>query len=71
MEKSYTPEDVAEKIGLKKTTIWKYIRNGKIIANKFGTHYRITQEQLDVFLAASSTVQQIAGTQLNERSEIQ
>lgn len=66
MEKAYTPEDVAEKLGLKKTTIWKYIRIGKMAANKFGTHYRITQQQLDNFLVASSTVQQIT----NERSEI-
>jgi len=70
MDKTYTTEEIAELIGLKKTTVWKYIRTGKLIANRFGTHYRITQEQLDDFLAASSTVQQMTGTQSGERSEI-
>ena len=66
MDKIYTPEEIAEQLGLKKTTIWKYIRNGKMAANKFGTHYRVTQQQLDDFLAASTTIPQTGN---NERSD--
>ena len=68
MERIYTSEEVAEKLGLKKTTVWKYIRTGKIGANKFGTHYRITQQQLDHFLESTSIVQQTTGTNPQDHS---
>ncbi len=51
----YTPEQVAEKLQLSVRTIWAYIREGKLPASKMGRKYRISDEQLDRFMAAQET----------------
>jgi len=47
MTKYYSCEDIAACLGVKKLTVWDWIRKGKLKAKKIGKMYRISQEQLD------------------------
>lgn len=59
MEKFYSCEQVAERYGVKISTVWSWIREKKLRATKIGKLYRITSEQLEEFelneSAASAT----------------
>ncbi len=46
----YTAEEVAEKLRIRKETVWKYIRDKQLRATKLGKHYRITPADLQDFL---------------------
>ena len=50
-----TPQEVAEYLQLTPDTIYRYIREGKLAAAKFGRHYRIPKENVDLLLLVSST----------------
>jgi len=45
-----TVNEVAEKLRLHPATIAKYVREGKILALKFGRVWRIREEELTKFL---------------------
>lgn len=49
MEKFYSCEQVAERYGVKISTVWSWIREKKLRATKIGKLYRITSEQLEEF----------------------
>jgi excisionase family DNA binding protein len=51
----YTPEEVAEKLKLNVNTVWRYIKDGKLQAAKFGNRYRISEDQLREFFERMST----------------
>jgi excisionase family DNA binding protein len=51
----FTPSEVAKELQLNLLTIYKYIRNKKLLAIKFGRTYRITQEDLDKFIESNKT----------------
>jgi len=53
-----TPEQVADYLQLNKDTVYRYIREGKLVASKLGRSYRIPKENVDLFLLATSTSQQ-------------
>jgi len=50
-----TPEQVAGYLQLNKDTVYRYIREGKLIASRLGRSYRIKKDNLDLFLLATST----------------
>jgi len=50
-----TPSEVAEELQLNLLTIYKYIRNKKLMAVRFGRNYRITKEDLDKFITSNKT----------------
>ena len=50
-----TPEQVANYLQLNKDTVYRYIREGKLVASKLGRSYRIPKENVDLFLLATST----------------
>ena len=56
----YTCEQVAERYGVKKTTVWEWIRKKKLTAIKLGRDYRIRQEDLDAFEDARVTTRDSA-----------
>jgi len=45
-----TPEQVAEYLQLDPTTIYRYIKEGKLFASKIGRQYRVPKESVDIFL---------------------
>jgi len=49
MEKYLTCDDVAEKYGVKKITVWAWIREKKLNAIQTGKNYRIRLEDLREF----------------------
>jgi excisionase family DNA binding protein len=63
-----TPEQVADYLQLNKDTVYRYIREGKLVASKLGRNYRIPKENVDLFLLATST-SQIAREALFNRLE--
>lgn len=51
----FTPSEVAKELQLNLLTIYKYIRNKKLLAIKFGRNYRIAIEDLDKFIKSNKT----------------
>ena len=51
----HTVEETAEQLKVSKMTIYRHIKAGKLIAHKVGKDYRISQADLDAFLAAIRT----------------
>jgi excisionase family DNA binding protein len=50
-----TPQEVAEYLQLAPETVYRYIRQGKLVASKMGRQYRIPKENVQLFLMATST----------------
>ena len=50
-----TPEQVADYLQLNKDTVYRYIREGKLVASRLGRSYRVTKSNVDLFLLATST----------------
>src|SRR5215210_7643507 len=53
--------DVAEMIGVKETTVYKWCKEGKLPCLKVGKHWRIRREALEDFLKASERPRTLAG----------
>lgn len=45
----YTCKEVAERYGVKTTTVWNWCRTGKLEAIRIGKSYRIREEAFAVF----------------------
>lgn len=50
MEKIFTPQEVADRLKIKKATVYELIKRGELNATKIGKQIRISQEQLDQYL---------------------
>lgn len=55
MEVYLTPEDVGRELKLGVLTIYKYIREKKLRAIRFGRTYRIAKTDFDEFVNTSKT----------------
>ena len=51
----FTPEQVAKYMQINMVTIYKNIKEGKLLAFKIGKQYRITAESINLFIAENST----------------
>jgi len=56
MQQVFTPQQVAEYLQVSPETIYRYIKEGKLVASRFGRTYRIPQRNVELFLLATSTV---------------
>lgn len=55
MEEIYTPEQVAKKLSVTKTTVLRWLRSGELKGVRLGHKtWRIREEQLDAFLKGRS-----------------
>ena len=50
-----TPDRAAEYLQVDRETIYRYIRQGKLIASRLGRSYRVPRRSLDLLLWATST----------------
>jgi excisionase family DNA binding protein len=50
-----TPHEVANELQLNLLTIYRYIRDKKILASRFGRKYRISREDLNKFIKSNET----------------
>ncbi len=55
----FTPEQAAEYLQVDKETIYRYIRQGKLVASKLGRAYRIPKSSIDLLLWATRTREDI------------
>ena len=55
MREIMTPPQVAEYLQLTPETVYRYIREGKLVASRLGRQYRISRESVEMLLAATST----------------
>ncbi len=46
MEKLFTCEDIATRYGVAISTVWKWIREKKLIAIRIEKNYRVTESEL-------------------------
>lgn len=51
----FTPEQAAEYLQLGRETVYRYIRQGKLVASKLGRTYRIPRSSIDLLLWATRT----------------
>ena len=51
----FTPEQAAEYLQVNRETIYRYIRDGKLVASKLGRAYRVPKRSLDLLLWATRT----------------
>ena len=51
----FTPEQAAEYLQVNRETIYRYIRDGKLVASKLGRTYRVPKRSLDLLLWATRT----------------
>src|ERR687886_1025220 len=54
-------EDVAELIGVKETTVWRWCREGTLPCLKVGKHWRVRREALEEFLRHSERSTTLVG----------
>jgi len=47
----YTCQQIAEKFNVKRRTVWSWIRSGKLPAIRLGEQYRVSEEDLQRFIA--------------------
>lgn len=50
MENYLTPEDIVESLKVKKTTVWTWLRTGKLKGTKTGKIWRIKESDMNDFL---------------------
>jgi excisionase family DNA binding protein len=50
-----TPEQAADYLQINRETVYRYIREGKLVASKLGRAYRIPRSSLDLLLWATRT----------------
>lgn len=58
-ESLYTPADVAVKLHVNKSTVYKLIRDNRLPAVRIGRSYRVLPQDLRVFLEIHSTRPQV------------
>lgn len=50
MNKLYTAQEIADKLKIKKTTVYELIKRGELGSSKIGKQLRISEEQLNRYL---------------------
>ena len=55
----FTPKQAAEYLQVDKETIYRYIRQGKLVASRLGRKYRIPKGSIDLLLWATRTREDI------------
>lgn len=54
IEKSYTPAEVAEMLGVSRQTVYNWITAGKLKAHKLGGTFRIKESDLKEFTGGNA-----------------
>lgn len=51
-----TPQQVADYLQVASDTVYRYIREGRLVASRLGRQYRIAKKDVDLLLEATATV---------------
>ena len=61
MNKLYTAQEIADKLKIKKTTVYELIKRGELESSKIGKQLRISEEQLNRYLqGGDASVSEVA-----------
>ena len=60
----YTPQQIAEMLGVRKETIYRLIKKGEIPSIRIGTRYKVLKEQFEEWLERTIELQ------TNERKKL-
>jgi excisionase family DNA binding protein len=55
MNEVFTPEQVAEYLQINRETVYRYIRDGKLVASRLGRTYRVPKRSVELLLWATRT----------------
>lgn len=55
MNKLYTAQEVADRLQIKKTTVYELIKRGELYSSKVGKQLRISEQQLNQYLEHSNS----------------
>lgn len=55
MNKLYTAQEVADKLKIKKTTVYEMIKRGDLASSKIGKQLRVSEEQLEQYIKGSNS----------------
>jgi excisionase family DNA binding protein len=55
MSEVFTPEQVAEYLQINRETVYRYIRDGKLVASRLGRTYRVPKRSVELLLWATRT----------------
>jgi len=55
MSEMFTPEQVAEYLQVNRETVYRYIRDGRLVASKLGRTYRVPKRSVELLLWATRT----------------
>ena len=58
MNKLYTAQEVADRLKIKKTTVYELIKRNELESSKIGKQIRISEEQLNRYLKGNSTAEE-------------
>jgi excisionase family DNA binding protein len=67
----FTPEQAADYLQVDRETIYRYIRDGRLVASKLGRTYRIPRRSIDLLLwstrtRADVTLREYTGAEIDE-----
>jgi len=54
MNKFYTAQEIADRLKIKKTTVYELIKRGELASSKIGKQLRVSEEQLEQYLNSAS-----------------
>lgn len=57
MNKFYTAQEIADKLKIKKNTVYELIKRGELSSSKVGKQLRVSEEQLSLYLKTASSSQ--------------
>ena len=63
MNKLYTAQEVADKLQIKKNTVYELIKRGELYSSKVGKQLRISEQQLNQYLERSDSGSTLTGSQ--------
>jgi excisionase family DNA binding protein len=55
MNEVFTPQQVAEYLQINRETVYRYIRDGKLVASRLGRTYRVPKRSVELLLWATRT----------------
>ena len=76
MNKLYTAQEIADKLQIKKTTVYELIKRGELYSSKVGKQLRISDQQLQQYLQRSDQTflrseGSAAHTEISQRNPLQ
>ena len=66
MNKLYTAQEVADKLQIKKTTVYELIKRGELYSSKVGKQLRISEQQLKQYLDRTGCISADSHEQIPE-----